>query len=185
MLPRYAAATLLRCRSRRAAVATSATAAATTWLTAAPPRQPRWACTASCYWRAPRRCRCGIGAASPRLCCARPTMPPCECARLRLRRVAARAGVRPCVRRLTSGPRRAARLCTRKHRQRGCPPTSCATPDTRRCDPRAGAAVGTRVVDASRGRAHAQVAPGSETVMAVGPAPEKDIDRVTGHLKLL
>ena len=38
-----------------------------------------------------------------------------------------------------------------------------------------------QVVDAGR----TQVAPGSKTVLAIGPAPIKTIDEITGHLKLL
>lgn len=30
-----------------------------------------------------------------------------------------------------------------------------------------------------------QVAPGSRTVLAIGPAPKSAIDKVTGHLRLL
>ena len=37
------------------------------------------------------------------------------------------------------------------------------------------------VVDAGR----TQIEEGSETVLAVGPAPKEAVDRVTGHLKLL
>ena len=32
---------------------------------------------------------------------------------------------------------------------------------------------------------HTQIAAGSQTVLAIGPAPVKDIDRITGKLKLL
>ena len=38
-----------------------------------------------------------------------------------------------------------------------------------------------QVMDAGR----TQVAPGSKTVLAIGPAPVKTIDEITGHLKLL
>ena len=38
-----------------------------------------------------------------------------------------------------------------------------------------------QVMDAGR----TQVAPGSKTVLAIGPAPVKAIDEITGHLKLL
>jgi peptidyl-tRNA hydrolase len=37
------------------------------------------------------------------------------------------------------------------------------------------------VVDAGR----TQIAEGSETVLAIGPAPKEVIDKITGHLKLL
>ena len=30
-----------------------------------------------------------------------------------------------------------------------------------------------------------EVAPGTTTVLAVGPAPKADVDAITGHLKLL
>jgi peptidyl-tRNA hydrolase len=37
------------------------------------------------------------------------------------------------------------------------------------------------VVDAG----HTQIAPDTKTVLAIGPAPAKDIDKITGHLKLM
>jgi PTH2 family peptidyl-tRNA hydrolase len=32
---------------------------------------------------------------------------------------------------------------------------------------------------------HTQLKPGTTTVLGIGPAPEKDLDELTGHLKLL
>ncbi len=32
---------------------------------------------------------------------------------------------------------------------------------------------------------HTQIEPGSKTAVAIGPAPEKDVDAITGKLKLL
>ena len=32
---------------------------------------------------------------------------------------------------------------------------------------------------------HTQIEPGSKTVVGIGPAPEKEIDKITGKLKLL